>query len=358
MLEKIPFYKPPITEKEIQAVSGVIKSGWMTAGKKTEQFEKEFAKYIGVPYCVMVDSCTDALNLSIAYWRRYKDKNKTTTISIPSLGHIADATAIIWNNLNIKFEDLAPDESFCMVQTDNPSIPIHYAGLYNKQSLSIIEDSAHRIMPKSFTGITTCYSFYANKNLTTGGNGGMIACSSREEMEWYMKARYLGVNMSAIKREKIFKSGGKFWEWESEFLGYKCEPTDIQAAIGLVQLKRLNDLNKERYRIAKIYNKLLARDYDRENWHRYPILIKERDKFMFYMKEMNIHCLVQWMPLHKQKTFKKWAENQSLPITDWVYNHLVSLPFYPYMKDNQIKRVAEAVLNWEKKYGRPKIENV
>ena len=151
LLAKIPFYKPPITEKEAQAAADVIKSGWMTTGEKTEQFEKKFAEYIGAPYCVMVSSCTDALNLSIAYWKEYKDKNKTITISIPSLGHMADASAVIWNGLNIKFEDLAPDESFCMAQTNNPSIPLHYAGLYNKQPLPIIEDSAHRIMPKSFT---------------------------------------------------------------------------------------------------------------------------------------------------------------------------------------------------------------
>ena len=357
LLAKIPFYKPPITEKEAQAAADVIKSGWMTTGEKTEQFEKKFAEYIGAPYCVMVSSCTDALNLSIAYWKEYKDKNKTITISIPSLGHMADASAVIWNGLNIKFEDLAPDESFCMAQTNNPSIPLHYAGLYNKQPLPIIEDSAHRIMPKSFTSVTTCYSFYANKNLTTGGNGGMIACASKEEMKWYMKARYLGINLSAIEREKIFKSGGKFWEFESEFLGYKCEPTDIQAAIGLIQLQRLNELNNERQRVAKLYNKLLKRNYDRESWHRYPILINKRDEFMFYMKEMNIHCSVQWLPLHQQKAFKRWSKNQHLPITDWIYNHFASLPFYPYMKDGQIERVVKAVLNWEKKYGRPQIKD-
>ncbi len=354
---KIPFYKPPLTEKEAQAAADVIKSGWMTTGEKTKKFEKKFAEYIGAPYCVMVNSCTDALNLSIAYWKKYKDNNKITTLSIPSLGHISDASAVIWNGLNIKFEDLAPDESFCMAQTNNPSISLHYAGLYNKQPLPIIEDSAHRIMPKSFTSATTCYSFYSNKNLTTGGNGGMIACNSKDEMEWYMKARYLGINLSAIEREKIFKSGGKFWEFESEFLGYKCEPTDIQAAIGLIQLQRLNELNNERLRVAKLYNKFLKRNYDRENWHRYPILINKRDEFMFYMKEMNIHCSIQWLPLHQQKAFKRWSNNQHLPITDWIYNHLVSLPFYPCMKDGQIERVAMAVLNWEKKYGKPPIKN-
>lgn len=353
---KIPFYKTPVGDKEIEAVAEVIRSGWMTTGEKTTEFESKFADYIGAPFCVMVDSCTDALNLSLAYWKKNKNKQKINSISIPSLAHLADASALLWNNFEINFEDLEKDESFCMKKTNNYSIPLHYAGKYNNQPLPIIEDCAHRIMSNSFSGVTSCFSFYSTKNITTGGNGGMIACRDKQEAEWYKKARYLGVNMSTIEREKVFNEGGKFWEYfQSEFLGYKCEPTDIQAAIGLIQLSRINELNNERKKIADLYNQILGRNYDRETWNLYPILINKRDEFIYAMKELDIHCSVHWLPLHKQKTYNNSNQN-NLPVTEWVYDRIVSLPFYPYMEKEKIEIVAKQILDWERKFGRPDIK--
>lgn len=349
--KKIPFYKPPLGEAEANAAAEVIKAGWVTFGSKTEEFEKKFADYIGAPYCVMTNSCTHALNLAVAYWKEFKDTDNTEVIRVPSMTCAATALAAIWNGFDVRFADLTDNTDFVMEETDNPSIPVHYAGKYNKQPAPIVEDSAHRILPESFTGVTTCFSFYATKNLTTG-EGGMIACANKGEYEWYRKARLYGINKAAYKREGMFQTGDKFWEFESEFIGYKCNPTDIVASIGLVQLDRLEELNKERARVAKRYNELLETDTDREAWHLYPYLVNNRDEFMHYMKGYNVHCSVHFVPLHKQKAFEPWFKFQELPRTDWVYDHIVSLPFYPYMEDEDIKVVAGLVKRWESKNGK------
>lgn len=352
-MAKISFYKPPLGEEEAQAVASVVKTGWVTFGKKTEEFEEKFAKYIKAPYCVMVNSCTHALFLSLTYWKEKKDIEGVTEITVPSLTCAATALAPIWAGIKVKLGDLEKDLSFSLEKTSGASIPVHYAGKYNQQSYPIVEDSAHRILPNSFTGVTTCFSFYATKNLTTG-EGGMIACQTKEEAIWYKKARLYGINKAAYKREGMFQTGDKFWEFESEFLGYKCNPNDMIASIGLVQLSRMPELNAERSRVAKLYNGLLERDYDREAWHLYPILVNDRDKFMLHMKEKDIFCSVHFVPLHQQKAFKEMSKHLSFKVTNWVYDHIVSLPFYPYMESKDIKTVAKEVLAWEKKHGKCK----
>jgi perosamine synthetase len=268
----------------------------------------------------------------------------------------ATALACIWNDLDIHFEDLAKDESFSMEEVSTYSVPVHYAGKYNYQPNPIVEDSAHRILPDSFTGKTTCFSFYVTKNITTG-EGGMIACSTKNEADWYKKARLYGINKNVFKRETMFQTGEKFWEFESEFIGYKCNPTDIVASIGLVQLSRIDELNKERQKISGWYNKKLKRDYDRESWHLYPILVEDRDAFMYYMKNYDIHCSVHFYPLHKQKAFIDLGyADHPLPVTEWVYNHIVSLPFYPYMTEEEVDIVSKLVLRWEETHGRTDIK--
>ena len=351
MLNKIPFYKPPLGEREANAVADVVRSGWVTYGNKTEEFELKFARYIGAPYCVMVNSCTNAMFLAMEYKKKELSYLKTTVLYVPSLTCAATALAPIWAGMDIRFGDLAPNEDFLMAEQVWDCIPVHYAGKYNKQPKAVIEDSAHRILPNSYGGLTTCFSFYATKNLTTG-EGGMIACTNKEEADWYKKARLYGINKAVYKREGMFQTGDKFWEFESEFLGWKCNPTDLIAAIGLVQLDRLEELNAERKRVGLSYNEKLGKNYDREAWHLYPTLVNDRDDFMYYMKAVNVHCSVHFVPLHKQIAFNEYVR-WDLPVTDWVYEHIVSLPFYPYMTEEEIEIVSRLFLDWEAKHGKP-----
>lgn len=352
MVDNIPFYKPPMTKAEAKAVYNTVLGGWLTFGSKTEEFEKRFARYINAPYCVMTNSCTNALNLAVAYWKK-KNPN-VSFINVPSLTCAATALAVLWNGIDIEFGDLAKDESFSMDETFNPSIPVHYAGKYNKQPYPIVEDSAHRILPNSFTGITTCFSFYVTKNITTG-EGGMIACNDKYEYEWYKKARLYGIDKNVFQREKMFQTGEKPWEFQSEFIGYKCNPTDINASIGLVQLGRIDKLNEKRKKVADWYNKKLKLNYDREAWHLYPILVEKRDDFMLFMKGYKVSCSVHFYPLHRQEAFKLYVRH-SLPVTDWVYDRIVSLPFYPNMTKQEVDIVSNLVLRWEGQHGKCSVQ--
>lgn len=352
----IPFYKPPVGEEEAQAVFDVVKSGWLTYGSKTEQFEQEFAKYINAPYCVMTNSCTWALFLAVAWWKQQQFGNEMIgdiyyPISIPSLTCAATALAVIHNRLPVKFDDLRyrPIDSFVMRTTDSPSIPVHFAGKHCRQLNVVVEDCAHRIVRNGFSGNLQAYSFYVTKNLTTG-EGGMIACATKEQAEWFKQARLYGIDKNVREREKMFSEGKRSWYFQCLFPGWKCNPTDINATIGLVQLQKLDIMNESRRQVAQKYNQLIGCTMDREAWHLYPILIKKRDDFIEYMKSKDIHCSVHFPPLHQMPAFKS---GDKLPITDWVFQHIVSLPFYPYMEDGDIETVAKEVNGWHNKYGQP-----
>lgn len=354
----VPFFKPSITEREIEAVTKVLRSGWLTFGEETERFEEEFAKYIGAPYCVMVDNCTAALTLSIAYQVRHMTRQDRyyLNVGVPSLTCAATALAVLYSGMRVRFYDLRDDDSFLADFSGNGSefyLPVHYAGKRVVNCVNntiIVEDSAHRIVKDGFKGNMQAYSFYATKNLTTG-EGGMIACSEKKEMNWLKKARLYGNSKAALERKKMYQSGKAYWWFESEFIGWKANPTDMTAALGRVQLSRLDELNEERKRIGLKYNEAFGITTDRECWHLYPMLVNKRDKFMYYMKDNGVHCSVHFPPLHMMKAFKR-INGMQLPITERVYSQIVSLPLYPYMSVEEQDYVIKLTLDWIKKYGR------
>jgi len=354
-MRNIPFYKMPNLDKEAEEVAKVIRSGWVTFGPKTAEFEEKFAKYIGAPYCVMVDNCTAALYLTCehVFSRIPKEERNKVTIGIPSLTCAATAIAPIHAGLTVKFIDIEEGDSFCMDwrKTDASwQIPVHYAGKEcdTGNRLVAVEDSAHRIIRNGYKNHRQAYSFYATKNLTTS-EGGMIACSNEEEAIWYKKARLYGNGNASFSRDKMYSSGGeKYWEFESEFVGWKCNPTDILATIGLVQLEKLDELNAERERVAKRYNEGLGLTTDRSPWHIYPILVPERDKFMYYMKDNGVKCSVHFPLLHRMKAFSHLSAN--VPLTEKIYDKIVTLPLYPYMENEDIDYVIDLVNKWKKRH--------
>lgn len=347
----VPFFKPPVGEEEAQAVAETVRSGWLTFGKKVEEFEAEFAKYINAPYCVMVDNCTAALFLAFEYSFQDtpRDQRNKYSIGVPSFTCAATALAPLHAGLKIKFIDLEEGDSFLMKEHLGFSVPVAYAGKYRQHQRTIVEDFAHRIERKCFTGSIQAYSFYVTKNLTTG-EGGMIACSSKKESDWFKKARLYGNANAVYERSKMYSTGDSFWWFESEFQGWKANPTDIAASIGLVQLKKLDALNADRKRIAERYNEAFDLSTDRAPWHLYPILVNNRDKFMFYMKDNGVACSVHFPPLHMMKAFSEFKT--SLPNTEYVYERIVSLPLYPYMTEEEQEYVIRLTLDWFKNNGR------
>lgn len=334
----IPFSRPHIGREEVDAVAEVIRNGWLTMGKRVLEFEEAFAKYIGAPYCVSVFSCTDAMYLTLqSLFKKPKE------VSIPSLTFTATAAVCLHSGIDLDFVDIDP-KTFLMEKTNKLSIPVHYAGLFCSQKNVLLEDSAHRIINNSFTGNPTCFSFYAIKNMTTG-EGGMIATQDKDQAEWLQKARLHGLSKDAWKRYGKTQTP----EYQVEFPGWKANMTDMQAALGLVQLKKLPVMNAKRNKLVKKYLENLG-GIDREANHLFPYLVNNRDEFFEYMKRNGVSCSLHFVPLHLQLAYKKFMKK--LPVTEFVGKHIVTLPLFVDMTFSQVDYVSKLVQSWDKKHGK------
>lgn len=331
---KIPFCKTSLGEEEKKAISDVINSGWVVMGKKTEEFEQQFADYVGARYAVFVDSGTSALDLAVKYLLANNKWSKNKKINVPSLTFTSTAEVLVHNGLTPNFKDIQR-ESFLM-EFENPlnSLPVHLMG-NRVMTPSYIYDSAHRIIKgdlKTSDGMW-CYSFYATKNMTTV-QGGMIATNSAQENEWLRKARDHGLSHGT--KERYEKSS---FDYDVEFVGWREKSDDVHAAIGIEQLKKLPAMTVRRNEIVKLYNQ--AFDLNRMGNHLYPVLVNDRPKFVEYMKEKGVQVSVHFLPLHKMTGYKKY--NTELPITEYLGSHLVSLPLFPGLSDEEANYVAGVV---------------
>jgi len=335
---KIPFCKSFIDGKEVRAVSRVLKSGWLTTGSKCAEFEKNFAEYVGSKYAVSVSSGTAAIKLSLKYFTQNMD---SITVACPSLTFIATAAEIKNCGHSVKFIDIDSD-NLCLDPDQLPYnvdivMPVHLTGVeaftaYNKP---VVEDSAHRLIKnqckKMPVNHLATFSFYPTKPITTG-EGGMIATNDVEAYVWLKMARNHGIDKEDIRR--YGKSDG--WKYKIDFVGEKANMSDLQAAIGIEQLKKLPLMDKKRQVIVDKYNKILG--YKNYGLHLYPIFVNDRDKFVHFLHEHGIGVSVHFQSLHKMKAFKE-HNHLTLPMTEWASNHIVSLPLYPTLKDADIRYI-------------------
>lgn len=348
---KIPFAKANIGEEEIKAVEGVLRSGWLTQGTKVQEFEEKFAEYVGAKYAIAVNSATSALFLCLRYLKEQNKKGKY--VIAPSLTFSASASTAIHNNLSVVFSDVT-DINYCLNDSKlnnslekNPGkvlgvVSVHLTGNKSLMGLKdfnvpIIEDSAHRILPKTQGNNPVCYSFYATKNMTTG-EGGMITTNNEAMAAWFKMARLHGCDKDGFKRYKE----GSGWKYEIKFCGWKMNMTDIMAAIGIEQLKKLPEMNNQRQRCVDRYNKAFG--LNRTGLHLYPIRVNNREKFMDLMKYEEIGCSVHFLPLHKMPAYKKCKCLDDMKVTETLGEQFVSLPLYPTLKDEEIDYVCEKVL--------------
>lgn len=347
----IPFSKPFIDNSEIDAVCDVIKSGWLTSGQKVRAFEEAFSRFVGCRFAIAVNSCTSALHLSLeAIGVKRGDRIITSPMTFAATAEVIryfDAIPVFIdieeNTLNI---DVTKLESFLRknYRKGNPFraiIPVHYAGLpcemddildlAKKYNLCVIEDAAHAF-PAFYKGRMigtigdmTCFSFYATKNITTG-EGGMV--TTRRE-DWADRIRLMslhGLSKSAWRR---YTANGD-WYYEIIAPGYKYNLTDIAAAIGLAQMKKVEKMWSRRIEIAQKYTKAFQQMDGIEpvharwvvdpksiretaykgkktmhSWHLYVIKIDKkyltlsRDEFIEKMKDYGIGTSVHFIPLHK-----------------------------------------------------------
>lgn len=333
---KIKVANPEIGKEEIKASTSVLESGWIGKGEKVEKFEKKFANYSGARFGIATNSGTAALYLCL----KFLGIGSGDEVIIPSLTWTATAASIIHCEASPVFADISL-ENWCLEKKDvvnkigkkaKAIIPVHYAGRLancDYPNHKIIEDSAHRIKREDFKGNLRCHSFYVTKNITTI-KGGMILTNDKAAARWFRKAVKEGIEDGAADR--YYK--GK-WHYEVEFPSWDFNMSDVEAAIGLEQLKKIKRFNRKREKIVKIYNQ--AFKLNNTGNHLYPILVENRDKFIVKMQERGIQTAVHYYPLHQMKAYKKWG--RKLKNTEFVGKRCVSLPLWPSLKKSEIEYI-------------------
>jgi len=310
---RVPFFKLSFDEREIDQVIRVMRRGYLTQGRETRVLEKEFSRYVGSKYAIAVSSCTDGLFLSL----KCNGIGRGDIVSIPSLTFASVANVILHCDAKIAWEDKS------------------YVGsayyLKNNRPFKIV-DSAHQIeraLYHDYRGALMSFSFYPTKQISSA-EGGMICLNDHYAMEWLEKARWHG------------RKGGGF-NYSIEMPGWKMNMTDVQAVIALVQLTKLDDMNRKRRVIVDYYNRELGESVS--SLHLYTIQVENRDTFIEYMDRKGINCSVHYYtPLHKQPAYKEF--DTCLPTTEYIAKHIVSLPLYPDMTTDEADYVVSAVKEW------------
>jgi perosamine synthetase len=311
---QIPFFKLCLDEREIDQVVRIMRKGYLTQGRETRALEKYFTKYVGCKYAIGIDSCTNALFLSL----KYAGIGAGDTVSMPSLTFASPASVIMHCGADIDFED----ESYVG--------SAYY--LKNNRPFKIV-DSAHQIeraIYRDFDNSMMCFSFYPTKQISSA-EGGMIATNDHFAMEWLEKARWNG------------RHGGGF-VYTIDFPGWKMNMTDVQAVIAMVQLDKLDDMNYRRKCLVDYYNRELGESV--HSLHLYTIEVDKRNDFLTYMDKRGINCSVHfYTPLHLQPAFKKYRK--PMPKTETLATRTVSLPLYADMSQAEADYVIKAVKEWK-----------
>ena len=372
----LPPFKHSIDEEEINEVVDTLKSDWITTGPKTFQFEESFCKAVDSKYAIAVNSCTAALHLSLAALDiRKGDEVITTPFTFAATSEVVihqNAKPILVD-IDPKTYNIDPDKiENSITDKTKAIIPVHYAGhpcemdeimkIARENNLFVIEDAAHAIGTAykdrliGSIGDATCFSFYATKNLTTA-EGGMVTTNNKDLAEKIRILSLHGISKDAWKR---YSSEGS-WYYEILYPGYKYNMNDVQASIGIQQLKKLDAMQNRRNEIAETYNKSFKdipeiitpkiEKYIKHAWHLYPLLINSdlqninRNEFIESLKSENIGTSVHFIPLHLHPYYQKNHDFKlgDFPIAESVYNREISLPIYPKMSDKDVMDVINAV---------------
>ncbi len=372
----LPFCVPDLGEAEINEVVDTLRSGWITTGPKTQEFERRFAAYVGARHAIAVSSCTHGLLVALAV----AGIGPGDEVIVPTMTFCATANVVIHLGATPVLVDVEPDTlniaPAAVEQAITPRtkaiLPVHLYGhpcnldalgeIARQHDLLVIEDAAHAVGAAwrgrriGTLSQATAFSFYAIKNLTTA-EGGMV---TTDDDAWAERLRVYtlhGISRDAWKR---YSSEGS-WYYEVILPGFKCNMTDIQAALGLHQLARLEVMNLRRAEIAARYDEALSdlaelrlparRPGIRHAWHLYPIRLRldrltvDRAAFIEHLRAEGIGASVHFIPLHRQPYYRDrfGLRPADLPVADAAYHELVSLPLYPRMQDQDVEDVIEAV---------------
>jgi dTDP-4-amino-4,6-dideoxygalactose transaminase len=343
-----------IGEEMLQIIQRVLKSGWFILGEETKQFEYEFSKYIGAKFGIGVNSGSDALYLAV------KSLGISTGDEVITVSHtmISTVDAITRNGAKPIFVDIDPETYLMDVSKVEAEIsdktrailPVHLYGqsvdmdrlmeIAEKYGLYVIEDACqahgakYRNAKVGSIGDIGCFSFYPTKNLGAYGDGGMLTTSNKELAD-------------KLKRMRNYGQSAKYYH---DFVGVNSRLDEIQAAILRSKLRHLDEWNEKRRKTAKLYNDLLfntevttpiEKDYAKHVYHLYVIKHKHRDKLQEYLLKQGVQTLIHYpIPVHNQRAFMR---SDKLPITEKICSEILSLPIYPWLKEDEVKTISEHI---------------
>ena len=374
-MKKIPLFRPYYDSREVKALEKVLLSGWIGMGPKTKEFEESFAKYVGAKYGVALNSATSALQLALEVLNIGKgDEVITTPLTFASssecilqVGAIPVYADVEEETLNInpsKIEEL-------ITQKTKAILIVHYGGqpcdidkiqsIAKKHKLHVIEDAAHAC-GASYKGKKiggndnlTCFSFHAVKNLATG-DGGMITTNDPAIDKKLRLMRWLGIDKSTYDRNTV---GKYLWDYNIDTKGYKNHMNDIAATLGIVQLSKLDKMNAKRKKISDTYSKIFSDSKniiplkiksDRlSSHHIYCVKLDgiDRADLMAHLSEKGISTGVHYKPLFHHTRYKKFNKKNT-PVVESVWQNILSLPVFPGMEMDDVKRVANEIKKYIK----------
>lgn len=374
----IPYGRQWIDEEDIEEVVKVLRSDWITTGPKIEEFENALSRYIGCKYAVVVNSGTSALDIAVQTMSLPAGSEVITT----PFTFVATSNAVLYNNLKSIFADIEkgtrninPEEIRNKI-TENTKAIIYmdYAGhpcdieeikeIAEEHDLYLIEDACHALGAEykgekvgNFADLTV-FSFHPVKHITTG-EGGAIATNNEGFYEKLQMLRNHGIDKSALDR--FGPEAG--WAYDLKFLGRNYRITDFQAALGISQLKKLDEFIRRREEIVELYNEAfedmpeietpVTKPYVKPAWHIYTVLLNgiNRDEFFSKMRERNIGVNVHYVPIYRFSYYQEHFDfnPKDFPVTEEVFSRIVTLPLFPKMEDEEVTYVINTTREMVKK---------
>ena len=369
----IRLFKPSFDDEELKAVKDSFDKSWVGLGNKVNVFEKEWAKFVDAKIAIGLNSATAALHLALMVFKFPKGKK----VLLPSLTFSSTASACLYNDLVPVFVDSDPitlgmdiedmknkyDEDVVAV------IPVHYAGhpvemeelnsWAKNKNIRIIEDCAHtsgslyRGKKLGTWGDIGCYSFEEKKLMTTG-DGGMMVTNNPDLFKDVKAMRWVGIDKDNWKTAQLYtdsNTDAMHWFYELNVLGYKYNMNDLAASIGLVQLKKLPNMNKKRsYTIRKyldglknvpMIEPLLPFKPEKYVYQMFGIRCDERDKLMIHLKSKGISTGCHYTPLSKQPLFKQF--NGQCPYIEKESDKFITLPLHSDLKEEEIEYIIKEI---------------
>ncbi len=375
----LPYSPPWIGPEEIDEVVATLRSDWITTGPRTHAFEAAFGAYVGAPggTSLMLSSCTAGLHVAL----EALGVGPGDEVIVPSLTFVATANAVEHAGATPVLVDVSPDTLCLDPEATEAAIgprtkalmPVHYAGhpadldaldaLAERHGLHLVEDAAHAV-PTEHRGTRigsrpnlAAFSFYATKNLTTAEGGALTGPPELVE-----RARTLSLHGMSKDAWKRFDKAGS-WAYDVVAPGFKYNMTDLQAAIGLQQLLKLDRFHARRREVARRYDEAFAgvealetpteRDDVRSAWHLYVLRLRserlriDRDAFIDALKDRNVGTSVHYRPVHMMSYYadRYGLSPHDIPVAHDAFRRMLSIPLHPRLSDHDVDDVIDAVLS-------------